>query len=157
MLGLSPSEYGLYFGLVSFGYVIGNFLSGRYSRQMGINRMMLTGNVTSAVGMAVALGLFAVGIDHALALFGPMVLLGVGNGMTLPSANAGIVSVRPHLAGSASGLGGALQLGIAAAVSTLAGVLVTPQSGALPLLGLMLVCAFAAVVATLFVIYSGRR
>lgn len=157
LMGLRPSEYGLYFGLVSLGYVAGNFLSGRYSRQMGINRMMLTGNVTSAVGMAVALGLFAVGIDHALALFGPMVLLGVGNGMTLPSANAGIVSVRPHLAGSASGLGGALQLGIAAAVSTLAGVLVTPQSGALPLLGLMLVCAFAAVVATLFVIYSGRR
>ena len=31
--------------------------------------------------------------------------------VTLPSANAGLVSVRPHLAGSASGLGGALYVG----------------------------------------------
>ena len=71
---------------------------------------MLSNGSTLSIIIALSLGLFAVGIDHALALFGPMVLLGVGNGMTLPSANAGIVSVRPHLAGSASGLGGSLQV-----------------------------------------------
>lgn len=156
LMGLRPSEYGLYFGLLSLGYVFGNFLSGRYARQMGINRMMLTGNAISFAGIVIALTLFSLGIDHALALFGPMMLLGVGNGATLPSANAGIVSVRPHLAGSASGLGGALQLGLAAGLSTLAGILVTTQSGALALLGLMLACAFAAVAAVFVVVYSGQ-
>jgi MFS transporter, DHA1 family, multidrug resistance protein len=45
--------------------------------------------------------------------------MGLGNGMTLPSANAGVVSVRPHLAGSASGLGGALQIGGGAGLATI--------------------------------------
>src|SRR5690606_32403966 len=123
---------------------------------MGITLMMLTGNARSFPGIVIALALFSLGIDHALALFGPMMLLGVGNGATLPSANAGIVSVRPHLAGSASGLGGALQLGLAAGLSTLAGILVTTQSGALALLGLMLACAFTAVAAVFVVVYSGQ-
>ena len=35
----------------------------------------------------------------------------------LPSANAGVVSVRPHLAGSASGLGGAMMIGGGALLS----------------------------------------
>lgn len=156
LMGLRPSEYGLYFGLISLGYVVGNFLSGRYARQVGINRMMLAGNLTSMLGVLLALALFAAGVEHALSLFGPMILLGVGNGTTLPSANAGIVGVRPHLAGSASGLGGALQLSLAAALSTLAGMLVTPQTGAFALLGLMLVCAFGAIAATLSIVYSGR-
>lgn len=50
----------------------------------------------------------------------PLALIGVGNGVTLPSANAGMVSVQPHLAGSASGLGGAMTIGGGAALSVLA-------------------------------------
>lgn len=156
LMGLRPSEYGLYFGLLSLGYVVGNFMSGRYARQMGVNRMMLAGSTISLTGIAVALALVALGVEHALALFGPMILLGVGNGSTLPSANAGIVSVRPHLAGSASGLGGALQLGLAALLSTVAGAIVTQPGGAIALLSLMMACAFAAVATTTFVVYSGR-
>lgn len=157
LLGLRPSEFGLYSGLLSLGYVVGNFLSGRYSRRVGLDRMMLAGNLVMAAGVALSFGLFAAGAQHALSLFGPMMLLGVGNGMTLPNANAGIVSVRPHLAGSASGLGGSLQLGISAVMSSLAGVVVTEQTGVNALLGLMFVCALLAVAATLFVIYARRN
>ena len=46
-----------------------------------------------------------------------MLLLGVGNGMTLPNATAGIVNVKPQMAGSASGLGGTIQLGLSAIIS----------------------------------------
>lgn len=158
VLGLRPSEYGLYFGIVSLGYVLGNFVSGRFSRQAGMNRMMLWGNLASAFGTLVALGLFAAGSDHALALFGPMVLLGVGNGMILPSASAGIVSVHPHLAGSASGLGGAVQLGISAVMSALAGILAAPQAGGvMALLGLMLACGLASTLAALTAMLRTRR
>ena len=55
MLGLTPSEYGFYFGIIAVGYMLGNFLSGRFSQRFGINRMMLTGNVMATAGMALAI------------------------------------------------------------------------------------------------------
>lgn len=146
ILGLNPSEFGLYMGFISLGYVGGNFLSGRYSRRIGLNRMILVGCLSVTFGISFSYALFAVGTQHALALFGPMLLVGLGNGMTLPNANAGIVSVRPHLAGSASGLGGAIQLGIAAIISSLAGIVVTEKTGINALLYLMFSCAVVAIV-----------
>src|SRR5690606_17531591 len=139
LLGLSPSVYGLYFAVVSLGYMFGNLISGRYSRAIGINRMMLLGNVVAAVGMGLSIPLFLAGYDHPFSFFGPTFFLGVGNGITLPSANAGLVSVRPHLAGSASGLGGAMQIGVGAALSVLGGALLSQETGPYPLLVLMLI------------------
>src|SRR5690606_7967903 len=58
LLGLSPSAYGMYFACCSLGYAIGNFLTGRYSKAMGINRMMLTGTLICVVGMVLSALLF---------------------------------------------------------------------------------------------------
>ncbi|MEQ1942597.1 multidrug effflux MFS transporter [Mesorhizobium sp. VNQ89] len=157
MLDLSPSQYGFYFGVISLGYMLGNFLSGRFAMRFGINRMMLSGNLFACFGMMLSLWLFHAGVHHPLSLFGPVFFLGLGNGLTLPSANAGLVSVKPHLAGSASGLGGALQIGGGAALSVLAVALITPQSGPFPLLWLMLLSSAAACAITLSMIYSERR
>lgn len=151
ILGLSPSGYGIYFGLISTGYILGNFLSGRFSRRLGINRMMLTGNIIASAGIALSLFLFLGGLNHPISLFGPAILVGVGNGMTLPNANAGIVSARPELAGSASGLGGAMQIGGGALLSVLASMLLSPESGPYPLIVVMMISSFAAVVSTLYV------
>lgn len=157
MLYLTPSQYGFYFGIISLGYMFGNFLSGRYAGRIGINRMMLSGNVVAAAGMLLAIILFGTGVHHPLSLFGPVFFTGVGNGLTLPSANAGIVSVKPQLAGSASGLGGALQIGGGAALSVLAGALLTPQTGPFPLLWVMLLSSVAAAFCTFYVIHVARR
>ena len=51
-----------------------------------------------------------------------MALVAIGNGMTQPSAVAAAISVRPMLAGTASGLIGALQMGAGALATVLAGV-----------------------------------
>lgn len=155
ILGLSPSAYGIYFGLISSGYIVGNFLSGRLSRRLGTNRMMLMGNIVATSGTMLALVLFASGLEHALSLFGPAIFLGLGNGLTLPNANAGIVSARPDLAGSASGLGGAIQIGSGALLSVVASMMLSPQSGPYPLLVIMMLSAFAAVVSTLYVMRVG--
>ncbi|RLP22666.1 multidrug effflux MFS transporter [Mesorhizobium sp. YM1C-6-2] len=157
MLYLTPSQYGFYFGIISLGYMFGNFLSGRYAGRIGINRMMLSGNIVGAAGMLLSIGLFGAGVHHPLSLFGPVFFTGIGNGLTLPSANAGIVSVKPHLAGSASGLGGALQIGGGAALSVLAGALLTPQTGPFPLLWVMLLSSAAAALSTFYVIHVARR
>jgi MFS transporter, DHA1 family, multidrug resistance protein len=153
---MSPSTYGFYFAFVAVGYAIGNFLSGRHSRRIGINRMMLTGAVFASLGMLVSLLLFLVGYHHPLAFFGPILAVGVGNGLTLPNANAGIVSVRPHIAGAASGLGGFLQIGGGACVSVLAGVLVGPGTGPAPLILLMLASSVLSVVSSLYVMAVAR-
>jgi DHA1 family bicyclomycin/chloramphenicol resistance-like MFS transporter len=157
MLGLTPSQYGFYFGIISLGYMLGNFLSGRFAKVFGLNRMMLSGNVVAISGMLLAIALFAGGIYHPLSLFGPVFFTGVGNGLTLPSANAGIVGVKPHLAGSASGLGGALQIGGGAALSMLAGALITAQSGPFPLLWIMLLSSAGGLLGTFWVMHAGRR
>jgi len=157
ILGLQPAEYGLYFGLLSGGYLIGNFISGRYARHIGVNRMMLMGGVFSTLCLVGGIGLFSLGYTHPLALFGPVALMGLGNGMTLPSANAGVVSVRPHLAGSASGLGGALQIGGGAGLASLAGVLLTRESGPDPLIWVMAISAALSVVTTLYVMHVARK
>lgn len=157
MLGLRPSEYGLYFGLLSLGYMVGNFLSGRYAARIGINAMVLSGNVVATIGIALSLALFWSGVMHPSALFGPMALLGIGNGITLPSANAGIVSVKPQLAGSASGLGGAMQIGGGAVLSALASAYLSPDSGPYPLLWMMLISSLASVSASVYIVYAARH
>ncbi len=157
MLGLAPSGYGVYFGIISAGYLVGNFLSGRFSGRVGINRMMLAGGAIASTGVVLSLSLFAMGLHHPLSLFGPALFLGIGNGITLPNANAGIVSVRPDLAGSASGLGGALQIGGGALLSVLAGALLAPDSGPYPLLWVMLFSSSAAILTALFVTRLGNR
>ena len=152
ILGLPPSQLGLYFVFIALGYMTGNFLSGRFASQMGINRMMVTGCIISTLGMSLSLILFLAGLWHPMSFFGPMLFVGLGNGITLPSANAGIVSVRPHLAGSASGLGGAMMIGGGAALSALAGAVLSAETGPYPLIIVMLVSCIISVLATLYVI-----
>jgi len=152
MLKLTPSQYGFYFGIISIGYMVGNFVSGRFSRRIGMNRMMLAGNVVATSGLIISILIFLGGSMHPLALFGPAAFVGAGNGMTLPSANAGLVSVRPHLAGSASGLGGALTLGGGAVLAAITAALLSPQSGPYPLLIVTLLSTIAGTLTTLWLI-----
>ena len=50
------------------------------------------------------------------------------------NAISGSLSVRPKLAGTASGIGGAMMIGGGAFLSAFAGSLLTPDSGPYPLL-----------------------
>ncbi|MBL0936538.1 MAG: multidrug effflux MFS transporter [Rhizobiaceae bacterium] len=157
IFGLSPSQYGFYFGFVSVGYLVGNFLSGRLSSRLGINRMLMTGNIVAASGMSVPLLLYFAGYVSPASLFVPVMFVGLGNGMTLPNAMAGIVSVRPHIAGSASGLGGSLQIGGGAGLSILAGALLGPETGPAPLLWVMLASSCSGILAALYVLNVAAR
>jgi DHA1 family bicyclomycin/chloramphenicol resistance-like MFS transporter len=156
IFGLNPTQLGLYFGAPALGYVAGNYLSGRYSARIGINPMVLTGGVIVAAGMAVLLLVFAAGFGSVLSFFGLMTLVGLGNGLTIPNSTAGMLSVRPHLAGTAAGLGGAIMIGGGAALSALAGALLGPDSGPWPLLWMMFLSGAASVLATAAVIKRAR-
>ncbi|MBC6408218.1 MAG: Bcr/CflA family drug resistance efflux transporter, partial [Rhodobacteraceae bacterium] len=81
----------------------------------------------------------------------------LGNGLSIPNATAGMLSVRPHLAGTASGLGGAIMLGGGAGLSALAGALLTPDTGAYPLLAMMIATGVMGVVSIMVVRYRERQ
>ncbi len=154
---LSSQEIGLLFALTAIGYLIGNFLAGRFSVRVGMNRMVLWGTLTTTVGLSV-LALFTVaGLSGPVVFFALTVPMGIGNGLCLPNANAGILSVRPDLAGTASGLGGAIMIGGGAGLAALAGHLLGPGSSELPLILLMLASSVGSVIAILMVIARARK
>ena len=68
-----------------------------------------------------------------------------------------MLSVRPGLSGTASGLGGAIMIGGRAGLSALAGWALGLGGGAAPLAALMLACAMAAVASILLVIRRNAR
>lgn len=154
---MEPSVLGFYFGAPAIGYFIGNFITGILSARIGVNRMVFWGCVINALGLLVSLIIFEVGLGTPLSFFGFMTWVGLGNGLVIPSATSGALSVRPHLAGTASGLTGAMMIGIGAVLSAFAGVLLTPESGAFPLLWLMLVSSALGVISILIVMRRQRR
>jgi len=147
LFGLTPFWSGVALGAPAIGYALGNFFSGRFSVRMGINRMALIGTSVTVIGMAASLALTLLGVNHPLNFFGFCTLLGVGNGIVLPNVMAGSISVRPHLAGTASGLGGAIMIGGGAALSVLAGLLLSEETGAFPLLFIMFATGLCALLA----------
>jgi DHA1 family bicyclomycin/chloramphenicol resistance-like MFS transporter len=157
LLGMSPAELGIHFGFIAIGYMAGNFGSGRYAGRVGLQGMMLMGGLVGAAGVLLAMAQFAWGEPTPLGFFAAMALVGVGNGLLLPSANAGMVSVRPELAGSASGIGGALQIGSGAALAALTGAILSPATGVWPLLAVMLASSLLGILTTLDVARVARR
>jgi DHA1 family bicyclomycin/chloramphenicol resistance-like MFS transporter len=157
VFGLSAAQLGLYFGTAALGYFFGNWITGRFSVRVGINSMILWGTILSTAGLVLSLVLFLMGFKTAFVFFGSMTFVGVGNGMVLPNATSGMLSVRPHLAGTASGLGGAITIGGGAVLSAVAGTLLTGDSGAYPLILIMLATSVLSVFAILYTIRRERQ
>ncbi len=156
VFGLAPAELGLYFGAPAVGYAVGNGISGRYSVRFGINAMILWGTILTLGGLTLSIAIFLAGLGSAETFFGFVCFVGLGNGMVLPNATSGLLSVRPHLAGTASGLGGAIMIGGGAALSALAGLLLAPGTGPWPLLWIMLATSALSVASIVFVIHRER-
>ncbi|MDC0634566.1 multidrug effflux MFS transporter [Planktomarina sp.] len=151
VFNLSPEQLGIYFGTPAIGYFAGNFISGRYSVRFGIDAMILSGLNIILVGMTLSLILSYLCYASVNSFFGFMIFVGLGNGLCLPNATAGMLSVRPHLAGAASGLGGSISIAGGAALSTVAGAILVPGSTEMPLLLLMWASSLAGVILILSV------
>ena len=157
VFGLSSFWAGVGFGAPAIGYAVGNGISGRYSVRYGINRMIVVGAVLTLSGLTLAVLLVLAGLDSAMLFFGFCTFVGLGNGLVMPNASAGMLSVRPHLAGTASGLGGTFMLGGGAALSVFAGVVLHWGTSSLPLLLLMATVSALGLVSILFVLRRERR
>ena len=149
------SEYGLMFIMISGAFMVGNFVAARYSARLGADRMILAGSLGSLIGTLVTLGLVLAGVWTPLAIFLPTSFGAFAQGVALPNTQAAFVSVDPQAAGTASGLGGFLQMGLAAVVAQIVGSI---QDGTpYPMAIGMSLCAAAALISALVAIRSHRR
>jgi DHA1 family bicyclomycin/chloramphenicol resistance-like MFS transporter len=130
----STAELGIWFVLSSLGYMLGNFCAGRYSVRYGVNAMIWWGLLVELLGGALAMVLVRFCPDAGpIIVFVPSCIIYIGNGIGLPNAIAGAVSVRPQAAGIASGVAGFGQMGYGAMVSELISMPLEGAADAMPL------------------------
>lgn len=157
ILGITPAELGVYIGSITSGFFVGSFLSGRLAKHFALTTMMVTGRIVTCVGLSVGLILLFSDVVHVASFFGATLFVGLGNGLTSPSCNAGVVSIEPKLAGSASGLAGAVTLGCGALLTSMVGGVVRGEDAAHVLIAILLLLAALGLLAALFVRRLDRR
>lgn len=151
LFDMSPATLGIAMGTITAGFVFGSFLSGRFAERTSLMAMILSGRILACSGLLIGIGLLAAGVVHEATYFAACACVGVGNGLTMPGSNAGAMSVRPELAGSAAGLSGALTVGGGAVMSAIAGAVLTPGNAPIALLLIMLLSSGLALAAALYV------
>jgi DHA1 family bicyclomycin/chloramphenicol resistance-like MFS transporter len=125
LLNRPPNEYGLYFIGVAASFMAGNFIAGRLSPVVGIDRMITLGSFAALTATVILCIVMTVSELTPLLLFGSMAGVGLGNGMSVPNSLAGVVSVDPSRAGAAAGFSGFLQMTMGAATSYIVGLLLS--------------------------------
>jgi DHA1 family bicyclomycin/chloramphenicol resistance-like MFS transporter len=158
MLGHSSAEYGVWFFLPSIGFMAGNFAVSRLSRRFTIDTLIWWGIVLTIVGCVLNIVVYRAfpGWDMAT-IFLPQIVIGLGNGLLLPTSIAGAVSIRPQVAGTASGMTGFIQMGIGAVAAQLSGHVIGNASDAMPMLWLMLTFGLALAAAFLALVPQRRK
>ncbi len=137
--GHSATTYGTWFAVVAIGYLVGNFIAGRFSEKLGTQKMITLSMLPLVVGV-VLFWLFST-TQHLLGLFLPMQFIALSNGMCLPNLTSAAMSVRSDLAGSASGLLGTIQIAIAIVITLVLSA--TLKGSELPMFIAITICGFA--------------
>lgn len=123
-LGLTPTLFGLWFGLGAIGYIIGNFVSGHLAGRFRATTILAAGVFAVALRAGlIVLGL-ALDVRSPLMLFGLFSAIMAASGLVMPNAYAGSMAAVPAAAGSASGFVGFAQYVVGAVFATVAGHLI---------------------------------
>jgi DHA1 family bicyclomycin/chloramphenicol resistance-like MFS transporter len=148
MLERTSAEYGLWFFIPSIGFMSGNFAVSRLTARFGVDALIWWGIAFTITGclLNVLVYLALPGWEMAT-IFLPQIVIGFGNGLLLPTSVAGAVSIRPQVAGTASGATGFIQMSVGAVAAQLGGYVVAQAAGAMPMLLLMLFFGIATAVA----------
>lgn len=100
------SEYGLYFILITVGYLLGTFSAARLGSRLGVDRMIKYAVACYAVGASVLFAVISMGWWHPMAMFGAAAIITWGNGAIQPSTMAGTMTHAVSHEGSAASLTG---------------------------------------------------
>ncbi len=148
---LSPAMLGLGIGIITGGFMVGNFITGRIAARTRLTTMILIGRIVASTGPFLGLLLFLGQMGSVWVFFGSAICVGFGNGLTNANASAGVMSVRPKLAGSAAGLSGAMIVALGAVLTSMTGAFVNAENGPYLVLGMMSGSSFIGLLAVLYV------
>lgn len=151
--GMAPATIGFAMGTITVGFVFGSFLSARLAPKSNLLHLILSGRIIACTGLVIGLSAYVFGQSNEILYLCSCSCVGIGNGLTMPSTNAGALSVRPELAGSAAGLFGAIVASGGAIMSALTGLLVTSSNSGPALLLTMLV---SSIIGLIFAMYLVR-
>lgn len=108
-LEFSPTQYGFVFMIISFAFMAGSFTTARLSERLGSLRMIKYAVFGTIFGSLLMLYILHIGVEDIYIIFSVMGVITYSNGIIIPNIVANIVSLKPQLAGSASGLSGCVQ------------------------------------------------
>ena len=147
VFGIGTAELGVFVGSITAGFMAGSWLASRLAGRHPPATIMLMGRILACLGLLLGLAVIAMGHLTPAHYFGCTIFVGLGNGMTMPNSNAGAMSVRPRLAGSAAGITGALTVLGGALMTTLTGLALSGEPSPVLLMGLMLLASFIGLLA----------
>jgi DHA1 family bicyclomycin/chloramphenicol resistance-like MFS transporter len=141
VFGLEPNIYGICFGFVVCGYIMGTLIAGKLSRKLGGPKMLRYGSSLALLGGLLLVGIALGGGFGAVSVVAPMMVFMMGVGIVMPNSMAGAIGPFPKMAGAASALMGFLQMSVAACVGGLVGVLHDgthlPMTSAIAVMGVL--------------------
>ncbi|MFP5461998.1 MAG: Bcr/CflA family efflux MFS transporter [Gammaproteobacteria bacterium] len=115
VLGVSPAMYGVAFGFVTLGFLVGTLVARRIQPRIGIRGTAMAGGILLAVGGLAMAGLAAAGIQTVAAVVVPVFFTLMAHGMVGPACQVGGIAAFPRSAGAAAALlGFTMHLGAAA-------------------------------------------
>ena len=150
-LMMDQFEIGLGMGSITVGFLIGSFVSGKISARIVPETMILSGRVVATVGLLASACILWTGWISPWSLFGGTVFVGIGSGLTTPSASASAMFVRRELAASAAGLSGAVIVVFGAVFSATAGYVLKAYPYAIALVGLLLAATISSLAIAVWV------
>lgn len=152
-LGFTPLQAGIgFFPLTVVNFIVALQVS-KLTTRFGNTKLLIVGIATTAIGMG-ALGFFSEQVGYALGIAVPMILMGIGQGLTLsPLTVAGVANTLPADAGAASGvvnmvhqIGGSIGMSFIVAVSATFKNGLTSYHVAMGLATVLLIGAMLAVI-----------
>jgi DHA1 family bicyclomycin/chloramphenicol resistance-like MFS transporter len=156
-LGGSGVALGLYMAMVPGGFVLGSYLTGVCASRIFRSHILVYARVLTCAGLLVGLALATLHDIHALTFFVSCMFIGIGNGLTTPVVNMGVMSEHASVAGTATGLSAAMSIGGGALISSVAGPPLAATGSMQTLLALLLTSASLALLAALFAALVDRQ
>ena len=136
-------ELGLYFALISSGFMVGSFIAARLSVRFGTQRMLIAAMISAATGALVMLALAGAGIFSVAALLAPFMGVTVSNGINQPNAISSALGADPRMIGAASGLYGFIQMASGALATW--SVALFHDGTQFPVVWCVVICAFSQI------------
>jgi DHA1 family bicyclomycin/chloramphenicol resistance-like MFS transporter len=158
IMGESSAVYGAWFAVTAFGYMMGNLCAAKFSPRFGIDTMIRAGLTAELVGAMVSIAVvWMFPLGGPATIFPTQLLVSFGNGVMLPNAIAGAVSVRPQAAGTASGLAGCAQMAVGAFAAQAISWIVAASTTAMPMSVAILAIGISAMASYMLLMRRERR